>query len=183
MNDEGMIMDNLSEKRTPFPNICLIGMPGSGKSTIGKQLAQKLGYVFMDADHEFEEIIGISPADYIESFGVPKFRQKESELLAEFRKCTRTVISMGGGVVEIPSNRELLHAAGIAVYIKRDLEKLARGGRPVTAAKGVDRLYEERHEAYETWAELCVENNGEVSDAVESLYRMLTCGYPEVFWA
>ena len=116
--------------------------------------------------------MGISPADYISTFGVPKFREQESLILEGFSNCARTVISLGGGVVEIPSNKELLKKAGLVVYIKRDTNRLARGGRPVTAAKGVDRLYEERHEAYETWADLCVENNGEISAAVEILWNL-----------
>ena len=155
-------------------NILLIGMPGCGKSTIGRRLAEKCGYSFIDADEEFEEYMGISPADYISTFGVPKFREKESLILSGFSNCSRTVISLGGGVVEIPSNLELLKKAGMIVYIKRDTARLARGGRPVTAAKGVDTLYEERHEAYETWADLCVENNAEVNDAVERLFTALS---------
>ena len=154
-------------------NILLIGMPGSGKSTVGRKLAEKCGYGFIDADEEFEEYMGISPADYISTFGVPKFREKESFILDGFSNCTRTVISLGGGVVEIPSNLQLLKKAGVIVYIKRDTARLARGGRPITAAKGVDRLYEERHEAYDSWSDLCVENNGEINDAVNSLYHLL----------
>ena len=152
-------------------NILLIGMPGCGKSTIGRMLAAKLGYNFIDADAEFEEYIGISPADYIECFGVPKFREKESEVIAEFRKCTRTVISLGGGVVEIPKNEELLHAAGKIIYIRRELDKLARGGRPITAAKGVETLFAERHEKYEQWADLIIENDKELSMVVEKVYN------------
>lgn len=150
-------------------NILLIGMPGCGKSTIGRMLAAKLGYNFIDADAEFEEYIGISPADYIECFGVPKFREKESEVIAEFRKCTRTVISLGGGVVEIPKNEELLHAAGKIIYIRRELDKLAQGGRPITAAKGVETLFAERHEKYEQWADLIIENDKELSKVVEKV--------------
>ena len=152
-------------------NILLIGMPGCGKSTIGRMLAAKLGYNFIDADAEFEEYIGISPADYIECFGVPKFREKESEVIDEFRKCTRTVISLGGGVVEIPKNEELLHAAGKIIYIRRELDKLARGGRPITAAKGVETLFAERHEKYEQWADLIIENDKELSMVVEKVYN------------
>ncbi len=151
---------------TKQENILLIGMPGCGKSTIGRMLAGKLGYNYIDADVEFEEYNGISPADYIECFGIPKFREKESEVLAQFRKCTRTVISLGGGVVEIPANEQLLHEAGKVIYIKRDLNRLARGGRPITAAKGVDRLYAERHEKYEQWADLTVENDSDLNTAV-----------------
>ena len=160
-------------KNTSPANILLIGMPGCGKSTIGRRLAEKCGYGFIDADEEFEEYMGINPADYISTFGIPKFREKESLILDGFSNCTRTVISLGGGVVEIPSNQELLKKAGVIVYIKRDLSKLARGGRPVTAAKGVDRLYEERHEAYETWADVCIDNKGEINDAVDGLYKVL----------
>lgn len=152
-------------------NILLIGMPGSGKSTIGRMLSSKLGYNFIDADAEFEEYIGISPADYIECFGVPRFRKEESEVLSQFRKCTRTVISLGGGVVEIPENEELLRAAGLIVYIKRDLDKLARGGRPITAAKGVEQLYAERHEKYEKWAQITVDNDSDLNSAVNSILK------------
>ncbi len=154
-------------------NILLIGMPGCGKSTIGRRLAEKTGYSFLDADSEFEEYFGIGPGDYIECFGVPKFRAKESKVLEGFKNCTRTVISLGGGVVEIPSNEELLHAAGQVIYIKRDLDKLARGGRPVTASRGVEALYQERHTRYEDWSDFTVENNGELNEVIESLVEIL----------
>ena len=157
-------------------NILLIGMPGCGKSTVGRQLAQKLGFAFIDADTEFEEYFGISPADYIECFGVPKFREKESEVLAEFRKCTCTVISLGGGVVEIPSNRELLHEAGRVIYLRRDLNRLARGGRPITAAKGVETLYAERHQKYEQWAEIIIDNNSDINTTVDAVYKAVVPG-------
>ncbi|MCR5323627.1 MAG: shikimate kinase [Lachnospiraceae bacterium] len=152
-------------------NILLIGMPGCGKSTIGRVLGSKLGFNFLDADAEFEEYIGISPADYIECFGVPKFREKESEVIAEFKKCTRTVISLGGGVVEIPTNEELLHAAGTVIYLRRELSKLARGGRPVTAAKGVETLYAERHEKYEQWADIIIDNDSDLNAVVDVIYK------------
>ena len=156
-------------------NILLIGMPGCGKSTIGRQLAQKLGYSFIDADTEFEEYFGISPADYIGCFGVPKFREKESEVLAQMNKCTRTVISLGGGVVEIPENEELLHLAGTVIYIRRELDKLARGGRPVTAAKGVETIYAERYEKYEKWSDITVDNDSSVNAVVELICKKLKC--------
>ena len=154
-------------------NILLIGMPGCGKSTIGRALSMRLGYSFIDADAEFEEFVGISPADYIECFGVPKFRKEESEVLAGFLKCTKTVISLGGGVVEIPSNKDIIRAAGLTVYIRRSLDRLARAGRPVTAAKGVEKLYEERREAYETWADICIENDADIDTAVDRLLEKL----------
>ena len=153
-------------------NILLIGMPGCGKSTVGRMLAERLGYSFLDADAEFEEYFGIGPGDYIECFGVPKFREKESKVLEGFKNCTRTVISTGGGVVEIESNEERLHAAGKVIYIKRSLDKLARSGRPLTAAKGVETLYEERHERYEKWSDMTVDNDGELYEAVEKLMKI-----------
>ncbi|MCR5685259.1 MAG: shikimate kinase [Lachnospiraceae bacterium] len=157
-------------------NILLIGMPGCGKSTIGRLAAERIGYSFLDADEEFEEYFGISPADYIECFGVPKFREKESKVLGVFKNCTRTVISLGGGVVEIPSNEKLLHKAGKVIYIRRDTDKLARAGRPVTAAKGVETLYAERHERYEQWSDHTVDNNSDVENALSAILKLLHSG-------
>ena len=120
-------------------NIVLVGMPGCGKSTVGRILAEKLRRRFIDADDYICEKCGRTPADIISNDGEAVFRRIESEALEEITKLSATVIACGGGAVIKESNRELMRQNGVCVYIMRDLSKLDTNGRPLSAG-GSDRL-------------------------------------------
>lgn len=140
-------------------NIVLIGMPGCGKSTIGKKLAEQEGYSFIDCDELFEELYHMTCTECITKCGEAVFRDYESRALDTIKDIRRTVIAAGGGVVELSSNREKLGSMGTIIYIKRELDSLAKDGRPLTAAFGVEELYRRRHEKYEQWADASVIND------------------------
>lgn len=140
-------------------NIVLIGMPGCGKTTIGREYAKQYGYSFIDADEEFERINGISPAEYIREHGEKSFRDEETKVLESFKPMSRCVFALGGGVVTVQENFELVKPLGLVIYLTRDVGKLAIQGRPLSQDRGVDTLYAERADLYELWADVVIAND------------------------
>lgn len=101
-------------------------MMGSGKSTIGKQLARQLGVEFIDCDRMLEERSGVSIATIFELEGESGFRRREAALLDELTQHPRRVIATGGGVVLLAENRERMHERGLVIYLEASLEELQR---------------------------------------------------------
>lgn len=105
--------------------IALVGLPGSGKSTVGRQLARRLGLAFADSDHEIERRIGCSIRSFFEREGEEAFRDVEEDVVREL--CSRDgVLATGGGAVLRPANRAQLRAAGHVVYLHSSPEELFR---------------------------------------------------------
>lgn len=105
--------------------IALVGLPGSGKSTVGRQLARRLGLAFADSDHEIERRIGCSIRSFFEREGEEAFRDIEEHVVREL--CARDgVLATGGGAVLRPANRAQLRAAGHVVYLHSSPEELFR---------------------------------------------------------
>ena len=154
-------------------NLVLIGMPGSGKSTVGQQLAKTLGRTFVDADAEIVKRVGDIPA-YFQSHGEVAFRKVEAEVLAELGKQSGLVIATGGGCVTREENYPSLHQNGTIVWLKRDLDKLPVSGRPVSQRDGVQAIYEKRKPLYERFADLVADNNGEPGETVGQILRELS---------
>lgn len=98
-------------------NIVLIGFMGTGKSEVGKELAEKMGYAFIDTDDLIEKREGFSISDIFEKYGEPYFRKVESEIIEDISKKDRVVISTGGGAVINPKNRENLKTKGVIVCL------------------------------------------------------------------
>lgn len=160
--------------RKQTANITLIGMPGSGKTSVGKAVARILKRNFIDADSEFEKTFGISAGDYIETYGETAFRARESEVLAEISKESRKVISTGGGAVKIPKNVKNIKSNSVTVWIKRDIEKLAVNGRPLSRnGAELENMYSERAPLYGTASDIEVDNNGSLKDTVDALINEL----------
>lgn len=109
--------------------IILIGLPGSGKSTVGRQLARKLSASFMDSDHLIEQRLGCSIREYFEREGEGAFRDVEEAVLADAVSAHASstdvvVLATGGGAVIRENNRRLLHGAGRVVYLRSSPEDL-----------------------------------------------------------
>ena len=139
------------EKQTK--NIILIGMPGSGKSSVGKEMARLLNRPFYDCDDEITKM-GASPKELIEQFGEAHFRKIESEALSELCKKSGCVIATGGGAVTVAENYDIMHQNGTVLYIDRALERLDTKDRPLSAG-GIDALralYEKREPLYKKFA-------------------------------
>ncbi|MEE9478012.1 MAG: shikimate kinase [Roseateles sp.] len=107
--------------------IALVGMPGGGKSSVGKQMARQIGVPFFDSDHEIERRIGSSIRQFFDEHGEESFRDLESEVIAELLSRPReAVLATGGGAVLRERNRELLHAGATVLYLRATPEDLFR---------------------------------------------------------
>ncbi len=107
-------------------SISLVGLPGSGKTTVGRQLARRLRLSFVDSDHAIEARIGCSIREFFDREGEARFRDIEEEALDELSRDPRCVLSTGGGAVLRPNNRLHLHSRGKVVYLKSTPEELFR---------------------------------------------------------
>jgi shikimate kinase len=108
-------------------SIVLIGMPGSGKSSVGRRLAAKLGLAFVDADAKIEEAAGgMSIADIFATHGEPYFRAGEAKVIARILESGRQVLATGGGAFVNPQTRAQIRAHGISVWLKADFAVLLR---------------------------------------------------------
>lgn len=154
-------------------NIILIGMPSSGKSSVGDILASKLERPFFDADEEFEKMHGITPATAITSLGEDKFRLMEQEVIASLGKMSGAVIATGGGAVTRKENYPSLHQNGIIIFIERDIDKLSTEGRPLSKAGALQELYERRKDAYFGFADIVTDNNDSLEITVDKIISEL----------
>lgn len=134
--------------------IVLIGMPGSGKTTVGGALAEKLGKKFIDIDAYITENFGKTPAKIIEEDGEDEFRKIETLALSMVCREKSIVLATGGGVVTREENYGIIAKNGIVCYLDTPLNMLATNGRPLTKIRGNPKLYEERKDAYERWADV-----------------------------
>jgi shikimate dehydrogenase len=154
-------------------NVCLIGMPGVGKTSTGMALAHRLKRPFVDIDEAFRLDHGISAASYIEDHGETAFRDLESEMLAHYGSGSGLIISCGGGVVTRPQNYALLHQNGQIIMLERPLENLSTKGRPLSRSKGIAKLAEERMGLYRAWADVCISCTGTPTGDAELICSML----------
>lgn len=139
-------------------NIILIGMPGCGKSTVGRITAKKLGRAFYDADQVFTQIYEKTPAEVIREDGEDAFRKMEHEVVCILGKHSGSVIACGGGVVTRKENYAPLHQNGTVVFLKRELDRLSTKGRPLSQATSLTELYLSRKDAYDAFADLTLDS-------------------------
>lgn len=147
-------------------NIHLIGMPGSGKSTVGRGLARRLGLGFVDADEEVVSRTGVPIATIFELEGEEGFRLREAHVLADLCARSGLVIATGGGAILREDNRSLLRGRGVVVYLHATLEHLRQRThrdtrRPLLQAGNPEAvlaaLLERREPLYRELADVVVE--------------------------
>ena len=165
------IIQNLSKQ---YLNIVLVGMPGSGKTSIGKALKEELSLDFIDTDEEIVKREGKSIPEIFKEKGEEYFRKVESEVLRSVGVLTGKIISTGGGVVKNPENYFPLKQNGKIFWIDRAIEKLVTEGRPLSKDREtVEKLYEERKDKYSAFSDVKIDNNGEISSAVKGVINSL----------
>jgi shikimate dehydrogenase len=137
-------------------NIALIGMPGCGKSTVGRILAEKLERPFSDIDELIEKAAGKCIPKIFAEDGEESFRLLETRILGEEAKKNGLVIATGGGVVTRPENLDLLRKNSLVIFLKRDLSELVTEGRPLSKSEGIEALAKQRLPLYETWSDYTI---------------------------
>ena len=147
--------------------IALVGMPGCGKSTVGRHLARHLGLHFVDSDHEIEARIGMLIRDFFAAHGEERFRDVEQEVIDELTHQPGAVLATGGGAVLRPSNRDALHSRTHVFYLRSSPEELFRRLRHDTQRpllqvddplRRLRELYRERDPLYRRTAHYVVES-------------------------
>ncbi|WP_259375500.1 shikimate kinase [Azohydromonas lata] len=109
-----------------MPLISLVGMPGGGKSTVGRQLAKQLGLPFFDSDHEIEAHIGMSIRSFFELHGEPAFRDLETQTIERLSRGPHCVLATGGGAPLREQNRQILREHTHVIYLRSTPEDLFR---------------------------------------------------------
>lgn len=154
-------------------NIILVGMPGCGKTTIGKLLAEKAGKTFADSDLLITQLAGKPIPQIFAEDGEETFRFWETEALEHLGKQSGLVIATGGGCVTQNRNYPLLHQNGTIFWLKRDLDLLPTEGRPLSQQNKLADMYALRQPQYESFADFIVENNDTVQETIRLILSSL----------
>ena len=166
---DSIIDKTVSSLQAKQRNLVLVGMPGSGKSTLGKILAAKTGRRFVDADAEIEKAAGMSIPDIFAQEGEDGFRKRETAVLEKWGMEAGLVLATGGGCVTREENTPILRQNGAIFWIKRDIEALPREGRPLSKGADLAAMYAKRRPLYEKIADITVENRGEAEAVAERM--------------
>ena len=167
------------EQKLTAPSLALVGMPGCGKSTVGRHLARQLGWRFVDSDHEIERQIGGSIRTYFERQGEAAFRDLEQQTIEALASQAGTVLATGGGAVLREANRLALKRGCKVVYLRSTPEELFRRlrhdtQRPLLQVKDplkrLRDLYRERDPLYRDAADFVIETG---RPSVHNLVNMI----------
>lgn len=159
-------------------NIYLIGMPGCGKTSLGKKIAQKLNLSFVDLDYYLVEKERHTISDIFKTKGENYFRQAETKYLKEVSGLDNQVVSTGGGIIICDENTEVMKNSGIVIFIDTPpdciLKNSSLSGRPLLKNKDdIFKLYEERYSKYKNAAHFIVDNLEDAKKAEENLLDVL----------
>lgn len=167
--DDSIIAKIHQKLRQQMENIILIGMPGCGKSTVGKALAAQLGKKFTDADLITEEIAGMPIPEIFDRFGEDIFRNYETAALSKLGMLSGLVIATGGGCVTRERNYPLLHQNSTIVWLKRNISSLPTDGRPLSQQQKLSEMYQTRKPLYEAFADYEINNDGNLIETINQI--------------
>ena len=154
-------------------NLMLIGMPGSGKSTVGAALAESLGRKLVDVDERIVELAGCSIPEIFEKEGEEGFRRIEHQALCQVSKESGLVIATGGGVVTRPENMDPMRQNSLIVWLLRDTALLPRDGRPLSQTNSLTEMFKVREPLYRAAADCVADNNGSLEDTVKQILEAM----------
>lgn len=156
-------------------NIVLVGMPSSGKTTIGRIIAERTGKSFLDTDDIIVNEIGMPIAQYFSEHGEAAFRDLESRVLNDASQKGGCVIATGGGAVLRAENVRAMRRNGTVVFLDRAPEKLiATDDRPLSSSRAaLERLYAERYNIYKAAADLHIDGNGTPEEVAQAMLKEL----------
>lgn len=155
-------------------NIYLIGMPGCGKSTIGKIVSEKLNLKHIDADEYLENKYCQTIPQIFALNGEDDFRQKESSVISELSNMSGVLVSTGGGVVTKENNKNVMKNSGTVVYIHTTPENILKNsnlsGRPLLKDKTrIYDIYKARINLYKDFADIIIDNNSNIESAANQI--------------
>ena len=154
-------------------NVMLIGMPGSGKSTVGAALAESLGRKLVDVDERIVEMAGCSIPEIFSKDGEEGFRQIEHQALCEVSKESGLVIATGGGVVTRRENLDPMRQNSLIVWLLRDLSLLPKDGRPLSQTNSLTEMFKVREPMYRAAADCIADNNGSLEDTLKQIMEAM----------
>ena len=161
----------LSQLRREMSNIVLIGMPGSGKSTVGRLLAELTGREAVDIDQNIAQRAGCSIPEIFARGGETEFRRLEREETAKAGALTGKILLTGGGVVKTPENRAALRQNGRVYHLLRALDTLATDGRPLSQGADLRAMWAQREPLYRAFRDVTADNNGPAEDTARAIWR------------
>ena len=156
-------------------NIILIGMPGCGKTTIGKELAKQLCKEFTDSDEEIVKKQGVTIPEIFADKGEAYFREIESEVIKELSSRQGLVIATGGGAVLNPQNVDLLKENGVILFLDRDLKDIeATSDRPLSSNRNdLEKRYKERYPIYLSSADYRIDCTNDINENIKTIKEVL----------
>ncbi|NCB30749.1 MAG: AAA family ATPase, partial [Clostridia bacterium] len=169
---ESAIPDLAREIWAERANLVLIGMPGSGKTRIGKALAQRMGRPFVDMDQRIVQEAGKPIGAIFAEAGEEAFRELEEAAIARLARETGQVIATGGGCILRRANTDRLRQNGVLIHVRRPLPLLEVGkGRPLSPNRAaIAALWQDRAPLYAAAAHSQIDNNGALDQAIQKVY-------------
>lgn len=170
--DKSLCDDIYNQIENEKINIVLTGMPSSGKTTVGKLLAKKIGKTFVDTDDEIVKKIGMDIPSYFAKYGEAEFRKAESEVIKELSSKNSLIIATGGGAVLNCDNIRRLKQNGRIYFIDRSLENLTpTSDRPLSSdITALKKRYNERYPIYNLTADVVIDGNSTVESVAKMIY-------------
>jgi len=172
-SDDSKIEEALTKLRKSICNVVLIGMPGSGKTEVGKLVSESLGRELIDIDSEVIRKAGMSIPDIFAHKGESFFRKLEADAIAKTSKMSGKVIATGGGSVLLEENRLNLRQNGQVFFLKRSLDLLSTEGRPLSKSPdALKEMYRTREPLYLSMCDAEIDSCGTLQQAADSLLEV-----------